>query len=305
MPATREELDTYLGRTYKGKPWRRMTKEEIEALGDSELLGRLKELEAIHNKKKNGEEAIIDPSVWLPNEVKPNESRELWGPNGDIPDDISNEQMDEFIDKERKRIYSVITAPPRSEKYLHIFQAKYPDVDINKLRNGFVLSKDGVDSPEWSMIKDRQEKRHIRARKLSHAEVSQREAISGPEKTEAIGHADFATTARLHAEIYANSDGVSVASLQMPAPGRIGGAGMTRPAPFEVMEDDHYIPEEDSVKPIVIPFGEGEEAELPSEGAFAEAFSEQQNKISEMSKAQRDKLKETELDRGIPSKVAV
>ena len=47
MPATREELDTYLGRTYKGKPWRRMTKEEIEALGDNELLGRLKELEAI------------------------------------------------------------------------------------------------------------------------------------------------------------------------------------------------------------------------------------------------------------------
>lgn len=300
---TKEKLEAYLNKEYKGKPWRRLTAEEIAATGDEQLMGRLKELEQI-SKVKNAEE-FHDPSVWLPNEVKPTEERQLWGPNGDIPDDVTDEQMDTFIANERRRIFSVVTSPPRSEKYLAIFQRKYPDIDIEKLRNGFFLVKDGVESPEWKAIKKRQEDSHVRARKLDREEVAKRVAISGPENEEALGYADPGVTARLHQEIFANSDGVNAASLNMSAPGREMGGRFSKPIPFEIKPDDHYVPEEDTVRAVVIPFGEGEEAALPTREAFAEAFMEQENKANKLTAEQREKLKETELVRGLPPKAAV
>jgi hypothetical protein len=298
MSSTQQELDQYLNRKYKGKPWRRLTTEEIKALDDKVLLEQLEALDKMEKAKAekmakiqrmaDGEEEPYDPSVWAPNEVKPDEERSFYGPNGDIPDNISSEQMDEFIASERKRIYNNVITPPRSEKYLAKFQEKFPDIPKEKIQKGFFTVKDGKETPEGAMVRERQSKRHTRVVRLTKEEVEKREAENGPEDTRPVAFASIEQTKLIQDHVYSNSDGVDVESLKMAAPGRPAGGIFARRPPIDVIPEgtpedkELFEPEEDLLHPITY-------AEMP---------------VTDLIKEQQTKLKVNELERGIPPKAS-
>ncbi len=280
MPTTKEKLEAYLNKTYAGRKWRRLSKEELDQLSDAELIERANELDA------------IEP--YQPNEVKPDEQRELWGPNGDIPDDVTDEQMDSFIDNERQRIYSIISSPPRSEKYIDIFKRKYPNIDEKIMREGFIMSSD-----QWADRQARRDGSNVKAKKIDGMEISKRVAEGKVEEVAPIGFADRSAIAAIHSAIYAGSDGVDRSAIVIKSPD--GSIIKMKPllVESEVCPDDHYEPIHDTVKPIVIPF-DGEE--IPSDEEYGEAFKGQEEAFTKMIEHQREALKSAELERGIPPK---
>jgi adenylate kinase family enzyme len=298
MSSTQAELDQYLNRKYKGKPWRRLTTDEIKGLGDKALLEQLDALEKLEKQKAekkakiqrmaDGEEEPYDPSVWTPNEVKPDEERSFYGPNGDIPDNITNEQMDEFIASERQRIYRNVITPPRSEKYLDIFKNKYPDIPVEKIKKGFFTVKDGKETAEGAMVRKNQAKRHVRVRRLTVEEQAEREIKYGKEDKTVVAYASIEQTKMIQDHVYGNSDGVDVESLKMPAPGRDAAGVFARRPPIDVIPEgtpddkELFEPEEDLLHPITY-------QEMP---------------VTDLIKEQQDKLKINELERGIPPQVS-
>lgn len=293
MPSTREELDQYLNRQYKGKPWRRVTTEEIVAMGDKDLLERIEELNKIEKSRAAQKAAILaridggDDDPILPNEVKADEQRSFYGPNGDIPDNISEEQMDAFIADERKRIYWTVTSPPRNGKYLDVFKRKYPKISPDKIKSGFFLIKDGIETPEYAQVKERQEKSHVRARLLSKEEQAEREVLYGKENKAPLAYASIDATRMIQEHVYAQSDGVDMESVQMAVEKRGGGSIVAKRPAIDVIPEgtpsdkELFEPEEDLLHPVTY-------AEMPVGALHGE---------------QKDKLKTSELERGVPPKV--
>lgn len=299
-----EKYDAYLNRQYKGKPWRRLSNEEIILLKDAELLARLNELNGIVPPEdkatftnENGEQETV---IYKedPREIKSNEQY-IVGPGGDLPFDSPEDwdKFDQTISSERKRIYRLITSPPRTDRYVDVFKRKFPNKKEEDIRAGFVLSKDGVNTPDYDEWIERQNKSHKRSGKsrLSKEERDRREAIE-PENVEALAYADTTATLKIHREILGNSGvGEHVARRMFRDSKKV-----------EITENDHYNPDDDIVKPVVVSIEDGENNELDTIstetlGKFDEALQDQVAIANERIQKQKDSLKITELVRHIPT----
>lgn len=287
----KNKFDAYMSRKYNGKPWRRLSDEEIKSLGDKELLGRIEDLNDVIK--------IVDGVV-----VESSDSREITGnqefiigAGGDIsgPDgrplasDEDFARLDDEIASERKRIYRLVTAPPRTGRYLEIFKRKFPNKTEQEIMNGFVLSENGVDTPDYTAWRERQNATHKRAGKnrLSHVEVARRESIS-PENTDALAYADPNAMMAIHREVLGNSLGADTKQLKQDMD--VGfRQSIINSKKFLVGDDEGFVPEQDLVDPEIYKLT-GDIYELP---------------VDEYTKKQKDSLKITEIVRFIPPKEEV
>jgi len=288
LAARKEKFDAYRNRKYNGKPWRRMTNQEIADLGDAALSERLRELDPVNFPSKpktkksvnvGGKEIEISDDI---REVQPDEEFVL-GEGGDLPCNTDEDwaSLDKAIAKERKRIFKIRSTPPRTDRYLEVFKEKYPDRTEKEVKEGFVLTE-----TEHANLRDRQEKRHKRAGRLTNAEVERREAIA-PENKTALAYASLEETTRIQNEIFQNS-GVDGKHMQkLMAKSRRD--AYIKKMKFEVMEDDEFSPEEDLLDPDAYWHSEPVRryVEMP---------------VDQLINEQRESLATTELVRHIPPK---
>lgn len=298
MIAEKKKLfDEYLNKQYTGKPWRRLTNEEVILLSDKDLLNQIEALTKISGDDKvvvrESDGAIMESS----------DSREITGGQdfvvghgGDIggPDGRAYEteedwaRLDADIATERSRIYRLVTSPPRTAKYVEIFKKKFPNRSEKEIMNGFVLSEDGVDAPDFAAWKERQDASHKRAgaNRLEHVEVARREEIA-PENKEALAYADNNATMAIHREVLGNSVGNVTKHLQdtMNKGYRESQIAQRK---FDVADNEGFVPEEDLIDPERYKLN-GDAVDMP---------------VDEMTQQQRDSLKITEIVRHVPPKGA-
>ncbi len=292
-------FDEYMGRQYKGKPWRRLSNEEIVALEDKELLEQIESLGKLGTKPlqpdDDTDDIVVKDGVVVsssdPKEVTGNQEfvighgGDIGGPDGrayNTEEDWAN--LDIEIENERKRIYRLVTSPPRTGKYLAIFKKKFPNRTEKELMEGFVLSENGKHSQDYTDWMARQEATHKRAgsNRLEHAEVARREAIA-PENTDALAYGDPNSTMAIHREVLGNS--IAGASDHLDKHMAVGRRASTiAKYKFDVADDDGFVPEEDLIDPERYRLN-GDAIEMP---------------VDELTQQQRDSLKITEVVRNVP-----
>lgn len=300
------EFDAYMNRQYKGKPWRRLSEEEIVALEDAELLAQLESLSKIVSDPNPTTEPILtvreDGAIMHssdPDEVTGDQEYvlggalvggDITGPNGNAlwtEEDFA--RFDETIANERDRIYRLVTSPPRTGKYLEIFKKKFPNRTEKELSEGFVLSENGVESEDFTAWKDRQETSHKRSGSglLDGVEIARREAIAPEDKETVVAYADANATKKLQEYIIGKTTGTKhTKALTKVQDGHR--KSIINRYMFEVEEGDGFVPEEDLVDPEIYLLNQ-DTVEMP---------------IADMIRSQRESLNGGDLVRGIPPKVA-
>jgi len=292
MVAEKKKLfEEYMNREYKGKPWRRLSNEEIVALEDKDLLNQIESL-----SKLSDDTLVMNGPVVMESsderEITGNQSF-VVGHGGDLggPDGVAYEtdedwaKLDVEIEDERKRIYSLVTSPPRASKYLDIFKKKFPNRTEKELMAGFVLSENGVHSQDYNDWMDRQNKSHVKSgeNRLEITEVARREEVT-PENKDALAFGSNETTMAIHREVLRE---YKVASNDINNKMKEGfRESIIAQSKFEVAGNDGFVPEEDLIDPIRYK-NNGDAVEMP---------------VDELFKQQRDSLKITEIVRHIPSK---
>ena len=314
----RSQFDAYMNREYKGKPWRRMTNEEVAALDDESLRQRLAEINALHGPKPEKEFITVDGEQveLLPDtrEIRSDEPFVLgFGGDASNPDGTKCEteedwaRLDQSIASERSRVFRIISSPPRSDRYVETFKRKFPNRTEDEIRKGFILRQNGIDAPDFTAWQERQEDSHVRSgrNRLTQEQVAAREEENGPENLTPVRYANLEDTIRIQNAILHNSPGVNLENArQMMLRGQ-GNSEETNAdemlkrekkakrdayiekQKFEVMETDEFSPEEDLL-----------EAEPYWNSSPTRVYVDRP--VDDLLKTQNESLKITEIVRHIP-----